>query len=220
MKTIVKDLYLQVKSLYGQSLVTLERIEQNIMGLLKTPDAPDGYLSIENQVDYVFALRETEELLERMLKNVKKVKRLASKQACITCVMDTIEKVETEYCTGKLNEKFAFVYPNRRRENQENYDTLMEALGIPVDVYSKELVRIHYPAFQAYCNELVSAGYTTPAGIDPNKQIPDYDFAVRRRKGVEISADEPIKEPEEEEQRGIIARTTKKLRSFLLSICN
>ncbi len=197
MRQIAKSLYKKIKSAYGQSIVDLETIQQDILGLVKTPENPDGFISAEDQADYAFALRECEELLDRMIKNVRKAKNMASKSACITCFSDMIDKITTDHCTAVPREKFAFQYPSKRRYDPETYDTLMEALGIPLDVYGRELVRLHWPNFQAYCNELTSAGHPIPAGLDPNKQISEYDLQIRRKSGIQIDDEEKVLDPEE-----------------------
>ena len=170
-----KNLFAKVKACFQSSIMEMEGLKNSVLAGEDTKEL----------VDLIYALREAYGYADELRKELEKLRKLCARVAVVHCDSQMIEKVKTEYCTGTPKETSTYNYPARRIQDPERFDTLMAALGIPQDVYTQELVRIHWPEFQAYCQRLLEEGKNPPAGIDPADSNPVYDFSIRKRKEIE-----------------------------------
>jgi len=169
------SLYREVKATSQSTTLKLDAIKKMVQGL-ETRDL----------VDSIYVLREVVELTNTIKKEAEKVRKILAKVGVLHCDAFLIEKVQTAFCTGKPQETSEFSFPHKRDINPEQFDTIMRSLGIPKDVYEKELVRLHWPEFQKYCQALLADAKNPPAGIDPDKSFPVYDFSIVKKRGVSI----------------------------------
>lgn len=175
MKPEAKEIYSEVKECFQSVIMKMEELKQDV---LSTPDTKE-------LVDMIYALRETYKYADDLRKEIERLRILAARIGVVHCDAQMIERVQTDYCSGTPKETSTFNYPHKRIKDPERYDTLMQALGIPFDVYSQELVRIHWPEFQRYCQRLLALGKNPPAGIDPADSNPVYDFSIRKKKEID-----------------------------------
>jgi hypothetical protein len=174
MKSEVKDLFIRIKKHYQSLIMELESIKVS----LKSD-------TISDLVDTVYALREAHKYSDDARKEIERIRFLAAKFACLYCFEHAHDKINTNWCTGTPKETLTFNYPAKRYKDAERYDTLMKALGIPEEVYTQELVRIHWPNFQEYCQKLLAVGKNPPCGIKIDDSNETYDFTIKKKREID-----------------------------------
>lgn len=174
MNSTAQKIYRESKAVSEQLLILLRQLSGN---------APSEMNPIWH-ADVSYSLRESEEQIESLLKEIRKCRKLVNTVGVLLCTTSMIEKVTTEYCTATPTSKIIYTYPAKRRDNYMMFDRLMLELGIPETVAQAELVRPHWPAMQEHFQQLLAEGKNVPGGVDPNKTFNEYDFSIRKKKGV------------------------------------
>lgn len=139
---------------------------------------------IEELCDSAYAIREAHKQADDLR---KKLNALQIKHAQLICALwlrsPDSDKIKTEYCTVTPVIKQIASVPSFRKE-PEVYRTLMEALGIPAEMYETGVVRPSYEAFCDYISELTAQGKPLPKGLDVAKVYQNPTVNIRKRKGV------------------------------------
>lgn len=176
MKEMYLELYRRVNTSYGDALLSLRDIWEDIS---QNED-------LNECADKVYALRETIKVLEQTLKELKKVFALAEKTACLVELRGEQDAASTDYCSGKAKVKQIVTCPSKRRYNPEQFDKLMEYLGVPRELYQREegkeeLLRPHWPEIQELMNDALNKGENIPITIEESNV---YSFPVRKKKAL------------------------------------
>jgi len=179
MYTSAKILYTKAQRLHKELYQQLLELKRDI-----------GYAT-ENQdmielTDAAFALREATKLIEDIRKEFNKLQATAKIQACLAWTdKQVMEPIRTLYVTAEPDVKMYAPFPTKR--DKEGWFELMTWMGVPSWVADRELVRPHYNSMLDLCTELAKDGKPLPPGVDPAKQIPQYDLKMKRVRGVSIA---------------------------------
>lgn len=167
MRTIDRELYHDSLAFFNKWTTKLNKLDT---------------LDLDECIDAGYAIRETCEYLNDIRKTLEGVSKQLQISICIKLLALHRKKKATEHCTVTTNNK-ATATPPKLAKDPEKYYALMNFLKIPSDVSERELVRIHYPAFEKLCTELVEKG-KCPPGIDAKDIKTSFGVSFRRKKGV------------------------------------
>lgn len=155
--------------------------------------------NIQELADWAYALSECEKMLDRLRKDAKAAKEMAEKICCLLYTkLGEGGPIRTEHVTATPRVKFMASIP-KQSTNPEAFARLMEHLGIPREMWEKDVVRPHWPGFTDFFTECLEAGKPLPPGIDPDKTYPLYALTLRKRKDIEESSVSAPDEPDEED---------------------
>jgi hypothetical protein len=153
-------------------------------------------MTIEERANVAYACNQAEKFASDTRKMIAATEEICEKLVCLAWAQDinnTGEPVRTEYVTATPDVKPCAKVPKFDKE-PDKYAALMRWLGIdPVlwdcgEVLTEngqqdtEVVRVHWPGFQALVGRLASAGYPLPDGIDPNATYMLYSLRYKKRK--------------------------------------
>ena len=167
MREIDKELYKDCMTLFNKWTTRMQELESS---------------SITDSLNTGYTIRESVEYINEIKKSLEKFSSKIQAALCLTLLEQGTKSAKTEYTTGVVNVKMSAT-PPKLSSNPEEYTCLMKHLNIPEEVYSRELVRIHYPAFEKNCTDLAGEG-RTPPGISTKgmRGLPKINF--RKKKGV------------------------------------
>jgi hypothetical protein len=183
----LKQMYIEAKTLSQEITLKLETLRAQLPNM-----------SVREVVDGVYALRETRDYLDKIKKDVEKMRSWFAKVGVLHCEARDLTEVRTKYCTGKPVEDVQFIFPQKREKDPKGFDAVMKDLGIPEEIYKNEVVRIHWPEFQNYCNKLLAEAKNPPGEISPSDSMGKYDFKIVKRRGVNIDSSTPQAKPSQE----------------------
>jgi hypothetical protein len=133
--------------------------------------------------DISFALRECENLLQDVRKEVSKTLARAKHSTCYVWTAKQMsnpngEPIRTPYVTATPEIKMYVPFPSKK--DKEGWSELMEYLGVSKETADNELVRPHYNSMLELCTRLSKEGKPLPPGLDPSKQKPIHDLRFRK----------------------------------------
>lgn len=168
MRPIDKELYEDALSFFNKWTSKIEELETQ---------------NLEEGLDCGYAIRESVEYINSVRVSLEKLSGRIQFAIALALLRQSLKSWKTSHVTGTVNTRMAAT-PPKKSTNEEMYFKLMDYFKIPREVSEKELVRIHYPAFEEYCTELAMNGEPPPAGINHTdlKGFPRITF--RKRKGV------------------------------------
>jgi len=144
-----------------------------------------GKETLAEQVDTVYALKKTEELLDDIRKELSKVRKKIELRACLAFFQEAIDNLKTTFCNAKVTMKQFANFPHKRRNDPKKFDLLMDYLGVPVEVRNIEAVRLNWEGFAEYFSRKQAAGEPLPEGITVDDTYTEYTLATRKLKDVD-----------------------------------
>jgi hypothetical protein len=167
----LRRLYFRIKSFYGEVCNELDTIREEMV----------AETDLNTQADKVYALRETSNVAEELAKELRRIHTLASKLACLIEMSGIQDSALTEYCSGRARVTRIAKVPAKRRNNEEDFDKVMDWIGIPEEVYRSELVRPHWPNVQEKFAEAQEKGEVPPINVTEELR---YEYSIRKRKEI------------------------------------
>jgi hypothetical protein len=192
MNDILKEIYKECRDVH-------EKLMRKVLDL-KAGFPTD---SEKDLADTAFALREAEEHLDAIRKDIKAVGELAEKHCCVKYLTNPkyianpakAEPVRTDYCTASPDMAVCASVPTFKK-TPEQYQLLMDFLGVDPNcrdqgeiemedgtIADTEVLRVHWPGFQSLCTRLQRQGIALPDGINPDATYTLYKLRIRQRKG-------------------------------------
>lgn len=169
MRSLEKELHTEVKEVFQFSIQHLQSIR----------------LSIEEDVmenaDTAYALKKCEEYCDTIRKECKKLREQLEKIVCLTLLQNEQAQVKTPYVTATVNAKVNYPVP-KKLSTPEAYENIMKYFDIPDWVHEREIMRIHWPGLNDYCNELNREGKQLPPGISNTDGQAHFGLKLRTRK--------------------------------------
>ena len=162
MRDIDKELYVDCMTLFNKWTTRLSDLETE---------------NVEDALDTGYAI------LNEIRKSLEKFSSKIQAMLCLILLQKGVKSWKTEHTTGTVNIRMSAT-PPKLVSNPEKYRAMMKALKIPEDVYEKELVRVHYPAYESYCTEIMARGEPAPAGIEPSSMRGLPKITFRKKKGI------------------------------------
>lgn len=137
---------------------------------------------IKELADLAFALKKISELFDEMEKRTRNTYELAERLLCMMWAqVGDSDPIRTEHCTITPRIRMAAQIP---KKGTPEYEELMKALGIGVELQKTDAVRPHWPGLVDYVTELLTSGRPLPPGVDASKTYPVYGVTIRQRKGI------------------------------------
>lgn len=173
MHTSAKLLYIAAKKVH-------EKLYTELLSVRKDLETETDEREL---ADLSFALRECESLINDVRKELSKTLLKAKYMTCLRWTASQMVKqdgqpIRTSYVTATPDIKMYVPFPAKM--GKEGWEEFNEYLGIPGEVYEKDLMRPNYPAMVEYCTKLVRDGKPLPPGLDPSKQQPQHDLKMRK----------------------------------------
>ena len=137
---------------------------------------------IKELADMAYALKKIMEIFDEVEKRTRNTYELAERLLCMMWAQaGDSDPIRTPYCTITPRIRMAAQIP---KKGSVEYEELMKALGITVELQATDAVRPHWPGLVDYVTELLTNGRQLPPGVDPNKTYPVYGVTIRPRKGI------------------------------------
>jgi len=145
--------------------------------------------SLADQIDTVYSLKKTEDLLDDARKEMKKVRAKLETKACLSFYTEAIESFKTVYCSAKVKIKQFANFPHKRRNDPEKFDKIMHSLGVPANVVDCEAVRLNWEGFAEWFSKRQAAGLPLPEGVVTDETYTIYELATRKILDVDEEVD-------------------------------
>lgn len=171
-----------------EAKILLEDLTNKYQELIPLLDKLKDYIAhnaanVGELADIAFVCREVDTATDEFLKRVRDIGRISQAVACVSLATNGDDIVRTETCTASPNPKPWYKIPYKRAQNPEQWDRIMEAIGVSELANKRDLVRIYAPAFMEYCGELIGSGNPPPAGVDPTQMTSmELNLRITRRK--------------------------------------
>jgi hypothetical protein len=138
--------------------------------------------NINELADYTYTVRKISDMLVEMSKRTRNTYELAERLLCMLWAqVGDPEPIRTPYCTITPKIRMAAQIP---KKGTEEYEKLMTALGITLELAQVDAVRPHWPGMTEYVTQRLTEGKPLPPGIDPHKTYPVYGVLIRDKKGI------------------------------------
>ena len=139
MKSDIKKVYKAVSDLHAVAYTALQDVE----------DSRKQCADPKELADYCYALREISTFANDIRKMADVIKKTAENIACAICIRDEhVGTIQTEYCRATPKIKMSASLPTKKG-NPEEYDKLLDFLGIQGDIIGTDCVRFHWPGMVA-----------------------------------------------------------------------
>lgn len=149
----------------------------------------EHYTALGNLADTAFMCRESENIIELFTKELHKLSSIAQENASVCMEALGQDIIRTDFCSASPNPRIWYKIPYSREKGPQWFDQVMKSIGVSELAFTKELVRLHPPAFVDYCGELVGNGGVPPEGIDP-KNMTGVELKLRITKKRSSKVDE------------------------------
>lgn len=181
-----------------QNFVQNRHNHEEVYKLLREHQAMIPSESVKELTDAAYAYREMEKYIDDIRKEVKATRERCEKTAALIHLRDlgvTSDKIETEYCSARINTRQMSSIPTFERKPEE-YNKLMDFLGVDHNLRDQgkiltdqgeietEVVKVNWQGFTDLLTRLAANGFPLPDGIDTKATFIEYSLHIRKRKGV------------------------------------
>lgn len=175
MRHDIKTAYKTVSDMHTTAYQEL----QDVQDAVKTCSDP------KELADYSYGLREISKYSDDIRKIADAIKETAEKIACAICVRDEhVGTIRTPYCVATPKLRMTASLPSKKREPEE-YNRLLEFLGIRGELSETDCVRLHWPGMVDLITMRMEQGKPLPPGMETAKTYPVYSLSpMRKLKGV------------------------------------
>ncbi len=175
MKHDIKTAYKTVSDLHAIAYKQL----QDVQDAVKTCSEP------KELADYSYGLREISKYADDIRKIADAIKETAEKIACAICIRDEhVGTIRTDYCVATPKLKISASLPSKRKQPEE-YNRLLEFLGIRGELADTDSVRLHWPGMVDLVTLRAEQGLPLPPGMEDQTTYPVYSLSpMRKLKGV------------------------------------
>ena len=139
-------------------------------------------VSLGDQVDTVYSLKKTEDLLDDLRKELKKVRTRIETRACLAFYAEEVDSFATSYCSSKVKITQFPAFPAKRDKDPEAFDALLTAMGVPEHLIIAETVRPSFEGFKAWFTEQQATGQPLPEGLTADEVYTVYELSTRKKK--------------------------------------
>lgn len=172
MQTRIKEIYASVKELHHEIISRLAELGES---------GP----KLSERVEAAFALKKTEDLLDDLRKEVKKVRQPRELACCVLLYQEEMTSFTTPYCTAKVKAVQFVKFPHKKHSNPEKFTELMQAIGIPNKVIEHEAVRFNWMGFKDLWTERQVLGLPMLEGVKFDDMYTEYSLAFRKNMEVD-----------------------------------
>jgi len=163
-----QEFYKNTRNYFHKAMVDLRELDESIN-------------SLNDMADAVYALREIDNYIEKLRKEMNKYSETYQTAACLMLISRHRKAFKTEYCSAKKETRISTGVPSKSTKPKE-YQALLEYLGVPQKVIDDGLLAVHWPNFSTWITERQKKGEPRPPGL--GEQSPHFELGVRTRKSI------------------------------------